>query len=280
MGSASILTVATDARGWLGLCWFRRILLEVAVRLSSAVRLVLTALAVAMIAVPSLRAQTGQGMFVTPVAGAPFVGQVAVQRTIIQPGGHTLTIHTTHMIARDAQGRIRNEVSTFLLPNSTAAPAVIRVLIYDPQNRLSTSLFPGTRTFRIFPVQHPPATDAPAGYASPAGSTQPPSQYANEQDLGTRTIAGLEVHGMRETQKIPAAQSGTGKDIVVTDEYWYSYDLKMNLSVKHADPRTGSVTMTVAQLTRIDPDPSLFAIPAGYKPYVPPQPPPHKTDAH
>jgi hypothetical protein len=241
-------------------------------------RLVLVAFFAIFTTAPGARAQAGQGIFVTPVPGAPFVGLVSVQRTILQPGGHTLTIHTTHMIARDAQGRIRAEMSTFLLPNSTAAPVVVRVLIYDPQNRLSTTLFPVSRMFRIFPVRHPPATEAPADYASPAGSTQPPSRYTNEQDLGTRTIAGQEVHGVRETQKIPAAASGTGKDIVVTDEYWYSYDLKMNLSVTHTDPRTGSVTMTVTGLTRIDPDPSLFAIPADYRPFTPP--PPHKADSN
>lgn len=237
-----------------------------------AARVALIALALIWVSAPGARAQAGHGIFVTPVPGAPFVGQVTVQRTIIQPHGHLLTIHTTHSIARDAQGRIRNEVSTFLPPNSPAPPTVIRVLIYDPQNRLSTSLFPISRTFRIFPVQHPPAADAPAGYASPAGSAQPRSQYTEEQDLGTRTIAGEEVHGTRETQNIPASASGTGKAIVVTDEYWYSYDLKMNLSVTHSDPRTGSTTMTVTQLTRTDPDPALFDIPADYKPFAPPHP--------
>lgn len=243
-------------------------------------RLLLAAAAVCL-AAPPLLAQNGQGIFVTPVPGAPFVGQVAIERTIIQPSGHTLTIHTTHNIARDAQGRIRNEVTTFLLPNAPGTPSVMRVLIYDPQNRLSTLLFPPSQTFRIEPVSHPPATDAPAGYASPAGSAQPPSDYANGQDLGTRTIAGMEVHGVRVTQNIPASASGTGKDIVVTDEYWYSYDLKMNLSVTHTDPRTGSTTQTVTQLTRTDPDPSLFAIPGGYKAATPPQrQPPSKPSSN
>ena len=227
---------------------------------------VLFSLATLLTAAPALRAQAGQGMFVTPVPGAPFVGLVTVERTIVQPGGHTFTIHTTHMIARDAQGRIRNEVSMFVPANSTAVPVVTRVHLYDPQNRLSTMLFPRRQMFWIAPVHNPPATDAPAGYAAPAGNVQPPSEFANGEDLGTRTIAGEEVHGVRETQKIPAEASGTGKEIVVTDEYWYSYDLKMNLSVTHTDPRTGSVAMTVTQLSRTDPDPSLFAIPADYRP--------------
>jgi hypothetical protein len=53
----------------------------------------------------------------------------------------------------------------------------------------------------------------------------------------------------------------------------------MNLSITHNDPRTGSMTWAVIQLTRTDPDPSLFAIPADYKPFTRPQPPPHKANS-
>lgn len=79
-------------------------------------------------------------------------------------------------------------------------------------------------------------------------------------------MEGVSAHGVRETQTIPAANSSTGKEIVLTDEYWYSDDLHMNVMVKHSDPRTGSVTMTLTQATRTDPDPSLFQIPEGYEP--------------
>ena len=52
---------------------------------------------------------------------------------------------------------------------------------------------------------------------------------------------GFEVHGVRETQTLPA--NGGGKPVVITDEYWYSDYLHINVVMKHIDPRTGSVTM-------------------------------------
>jgi hypothetical protein len=79
-------------------------------------------------------------------------------------------------------------------------------------------------------------------------------------------MEGVPVHGVRETQIIPAENSGTGKEIVVSDEYWYSADLRINLVIKHSDPRTGSVTMTVTQVKRWEPDPSLLEVPQGYTP--------------
>lgn len=76
----------------------------------------------------------------------------------------------------------------------------------------------------------------------------------------------VSVHGVRQTQTIPANASGTGKDVVVTDEYWYSEELRINMLIKHNDPRTGSMTMTVTQVSRREPDSGMFEIPPGYNP--------------
>ena len=72
------------------------------------------------------------------------------------------------------------------------------------------------------------------------------------------------MHGVREVQTIPADNGGTVKETLVSDEYWYSDDLRINLVLKHSDPRTGTVTMTVTQIKRTEPDPALFEIPHDY----------------
>jgi len=57
-------------------------------------------------------------------------------------------------------------------------------------------------------------------------------------------MENVEVHGTRKSRTIPAEFSGTGQPIVITDEYWYSADLHLNMLVKHNDPRTGEQTVT------------------------------------
>jgi hypothetical protein len=99
-------------------------------------------------------------------------------------------------------------------------------------------------------------------FAAPDGQA-PPNEFAKEEDLGTREIEGVSAHGIRQTQIIPA-DSG-GKEIVVTDEYWYSADLRINLLIKHNDPRSGTKTITVNEITRTEPDPAFFEVPEGYK---------------
>jgi hypothetical protein len=39
-------------------------------------------------------------------------------------------------------------------------------------------------------------------------------------------------HGIRQTQT--AADENNGKEVVITDEYWYSQDLRINLMIKHS----------------------------------------------
>jgi hypothetical protein len=214
-------------------------------------------------AVPSGLAQNITGIFITPVPDAPFTGVIKVDRTIVQPDGKVESLKTIRDTARDSRGRIYNVFRALVPPDFAGTPPTIRVHFYDPQTRNYTYLYPDQHIYVTGTVNHPPAA-APADLiASPAGNSTPLNQFTKEQDLGTQSIEGITAHGVRQTQTIP---SSTGSEVVLTDEYWYSDDLHMNVMVKHSDPRKGSVTMTLTQAVRTDPDPSLFQIPEGYKP--------------
>lgn len=207
-------------------------------------------------------------VFVTPVPNAPFQGVVEAQRSIVQKNGTMITLKTPviQVIARDGAGRIRREVRQVSPAPSTANPVPLSVLIYDPQTRVSTVLLPKRKMYRSMVVRRPPATEPPGQMdASAAGANLPLSQFAKQEDLGTKAIDGLQVHGVRETQTIPATDGG--QPVIVTDEYWYSDYLHINVVVKHNDPRTGSITNTVTQISQGEPDPSLFTVPDGYKPF-------------
>jgi hypothetical protein len=211
-------------------------------------------------------AQPRLDVFVTPFPNAPFSGVIQVQRTFVDKDGNVSNYKTMRNIGRDTQGRIFNEVRTLEPLSFAGQPDVRGILIYDPQTRTSTHLNPQAHTFTTGTVNRPPETVPPALlYASPTGTNLPQNPYLKEEDLGVHEIDGVSAHGVRETQIIPADTSST-REIQVTDEYWYSPDLRINLIIRHNDPRTGSVTMTVTQITRTDPDPSRFQIPEGYTP--------------
>ena len=73
------------------------------------------------------------------------------------------------------------------------------------------------------------------------------------------------MHGTRKLRTIPAQLSGTGKEVTIVDDYWYSEDLKVYLVVDHQDPRTGEQTVGIIKADRKEPDPAMFQIPPTYK---------------
>ena len=207
--------------------------------------------------VPRLSAQ--DDIFVTPIPNAPFSAVIHVERSTIRKDGTVVNLKTTRAIHRDSHGRIYNEYRTLLPASSGETPQVTHILLYDPQTRNSTTLFPPQHAYRSTTTRRPPATTPPV-----FASNGPQNDFTREEDLGTQEMQGIAVHGLRYTQTIPAGTDAAAKDIVVTDEYWYSEDLRINVVLKHNDSRNGSVTMTVTQITRTDPDSSLFQIPDGY----------------
>lgn len=228
-------------------------------------RVVPAILSLLLLVAPALCGQAARGIFVTPIPGAPFSGTVQVERTVIEPNGPALQLVSMHAIARDSNGRIHNEFRPLVPTSAMTLPPVMVVHLYDPQNRMNEYLYPQEKRYRMTLVNRPPETDTIDDFASPSAASHPLSQYAQQQDLGQRTMAGLPVHGVRITQTLPPTVSGTNAEVVVTDEYWYSDDLRMNLAVRHVDPRTGSFAATVTAVKRREPDPNLFSVPGDYQ---------------
>jgi hypothetical protein len=211
------------------------------------------------VAIASTRA-SAQSFFLTPVPNAPFSGVINTERTIVRRDGSVIQLKSNREIARDSRGRIHNELRALIPISSSDTPELLNIHLYDPQTRISTDINVQKKTFWTRTMDHPPSTEPPTiRFAAPDGNA-PPNEFTNQEDLGVREIAGVPAHGIRESQSV----TDDGKEVVITDEYWYSQDLRINLMIKHSDPRKGTTTMTVAQITRTEPDPSVFEVPEGY----------------
>jgi len=213
---------------------------------------------------PACRAQAQGDTYVTPIPNAPFSGKMRLERTLIQRNGNTVELWSEREIARDNEGRIYNEFRPFVPTTTKTVPDPTVIHLYDPENRMTEYLYPAQKVYRMMIVNRPPLTDTPEDFASPTGAAAPASDFAQRQDLGYRTIAGLAVHGVRVSQTMTAAESGTGQEVTVTNEYWYSEALRMNLATKHDDPRSGTATTTMTEIVRAEPNGALFGVPADY----------------
>jgi hypothetical protein len=86
----------------------------------------------------------------------------------------------------------------------------------------------------------------------------------SRENLATDTIDGLNVVGTRETLTMKADTAGNNQPISSTEEYWYSPELEVNLSVTRKDPQTGTLVIHVVDRSRSEPDPSLFQVPENF----------------
>ena len=226
-------------------------------------------LILAAIAPAHVFAQDGLDVYVTPIPKAPFSGTILAETTMNLSTSSVATFETIRAVGRDSKGRIYNEYRSFLPAGSKETPGIMTVHLYDPRTRISTVINHINRTYRTGTVEHPPETvSAAIRYARAASSG------STAEDLGNRVMDGVPVHGIRISKTFPATRNGSLKETVVTDEYWYSEDLRINMVIKHNDPRTGGFTFTVTQVNRTEPDSGRFKIPEGFTLRQEVQPPP------
>jgi len=90
-------------------------------------------------------------------------------------------------------------------------------------------------------------------------------QTIKNEDLGSQSIEGVLAKGTRTTHIIPAGQIGNQQEIDTVDEHWYSPELQINVLTRHSDPRTGETVNRLRNIVRVEPDPSLFQVPADYQ---------------
>jgi hypothetical protein len=70
--------------------------------------------------------------------------------------------------------------------------------------------------------------------------------------------------GKRTSLTIPIGEIGNDRQIQVTGETWYSSDLQMLVKSSNSDPRFGDTTFELININRVEPDPSIFQVPADY----------------
>lgn len=107
---------------------------------------------------------------------------------------------------------------------------------------------------------------------APGNYPEPPKFPESRESLGKQNVEGVEAEGTRTTITIPAGAIGNERAIQIVSERWYSQELQTVVMTKHSDPRFGETTYRLANISRSEPDHSLFELPAGFE-VLPPPPP-------
>ena len=239
----------------------------------------------------------GFDWFRTPLQGrvvksAPYSAEITTESVQTLSDGNRIVHRSSEKVYRDAEGRVRREVT-----NGTK----VTVTITDPVANKSLTLEPATRTWRqtalllgfsFYNLTKPLGgytwsyRGASGGRGSVTGTISADAkggqgdftvgfrkqgvkprlageQYLEEQ-LANRTIEGVVASGVRRTTTIPQGAIGNELPIKIVSEEWTAVDLDVLVLTDVNDPRTGRSTYKLSNISRADPDPALFKVPAGY----------------
>lgn len=231
----------------------------------------------------------GENLSSAPVQNAPYSATIVNESVQTLADGNRIVQSTTGTIARDSQGRTRQDMPLPAIANMSAANAPHIVLLRDSVAQTLYTLNLSDKTAHKMPVPPSGATVAPTGGAvasvrvigaavagggaDPGPVTQsfmanPSAQEASSaktEDLGLQTMEGVTAHGVRTTRTIPAGEVGNDQAINIVTEVWTSPDLKTVVYSKRSDPRVGDQTFRLTNIVPAEPDPSLFTIPSDLK---------------
>lgn len=104
---------------------------------------------------------------------------------------------------------------------------------------------------------------AAAGGRGRGGFAASPEQRVEEK-LADRMIGNVRAEGVRRTTTIPAGQIGNELPINIVSEEWTSPDLQVLVLTQHTDPRIGESSYRLLNVTRSEPNPTLFQVPSDY----------------
>ena len=222
------------------------------------------------------------------VTGAPYSAEEVTEhvQTLVD-GTHINQPSRRTVFHRDSLGRTRIERTFPLPPGASGAAGPNIIEISDPVSGARYTLDPRSRTARKFSFPSAPPTPPPGTTAIPKGlavqtaiptvspslpDIQPQRPQFSRESLGTQTIEGLLAEGSRTTVTYPVGAVGNDRPITTVSETWTSPELKTVVLSKNSDPRNGDSTTRLTNISRVEPDPSLFQIPSDYE-IVDPQTP-------
>lgn len=199
------------------------------------------------------------------VKGAPYSGDVTLQNEQTAKDGTALSHRVaSRRVFRDSQGRMRTEEPLQLGSAMTSLPLLITIAdcsagveyTLDTRNRVAHRF-----TFPAAGSRPDPRTGVPT--PSLPTPTAAPKYQASNENLGTQIIEGVVVEGRRDTLSYPAGTRGYDRPIKTVHEVWMSKELGTIVMSRSSMPAEDLV-FRLTNISRLEPDPVLFIVPADY----------------
>jgi hypothetical protein len=214
-----------------------------------------------------------------PIKGAPYTATITTESIQTLPDGNRIVQKHTTSVARDSQGRMRQEISLPAIAGLAPEKVPHLVVVSDPVSEESFTLNLTDKSVVRKPLgrratlvtKEETRVPAPEGAhimkieAERAHSKSRQRMEMKQESLGMKVIEGVSAEGFRSTRTIAAGEVGNEKPIEIVSEQWISSELKAVIYSKRSDPRTGDQIMQMTNIQRVEPPASLFTVPLDFK---------------
>jgi hypothetical protein len=209
-----------------------------------------------------------------PVENAPYSAEIVTEVTQELADGNRIERNTTGAVARDSRGRVRREHQLAAIGPVVPDREARMVTISDPVAGVHYSLDPVRKVaMRSRPSRGRAELPGPMISSKRIGpdevglnirgESEPPDLQTEQ--LGTKEYEGVRAEGTRTVATLPSGAIGNVRPIEIVSERWYSPELRVVVFSRRADPRFGETIYRLTNITRAEPDASLFEVPADYK---------------
>ena len=200
----------------------------------------------------------------------PYMAEFKIVQTRKLVDGNTVTTRTTEVSAVDSEGRRLTALTK--APTDSGQMSVTEYTVIDPINH-STMRWnsPGTvATVSAIPIPTAAQCSGGAGVAVLEGfgtEKQRPITKTIREDLGKKTLLGIEVRGFRTTITKSSVDSAVQPQVIILEK-WAAVDPVLRGLVTQElndDSRSGRTIRELVKFRRVAPNRSLFQIPRGYE---------------
>jgi len=230
--------------------------------------------------------KTEGGMENKLVKNSPYSAQSVTEFTQTLADGNRIHRTTAGSIARDSEGRTRREQTISGIGQmANSGEPVKSVMIHDPVNGATYSLEPHSHAAHVTHNTSFNTTVITSGVAGGGSITEKlavekmtaemmakiksrtrgAEPNTKSEDLGSQVMEGVTVQGKRVTRTIPAGEIGNDRALEIVTETWFSPDLQVVVLSRTSDPRSGDSVYKLTNVSRAEPDPALFQVPADYQ---------------
>ncbi len=206
------------------------------------------------------------------VKGSPYAADEISETTQTLSDGNRIVRKTTSRVYRDKEGRTRTERSIPQGPNTAHHETHASIDIQDsvagvfyrlePDAHVAVKTVPQNIHSHLQKIAAEKATmDGNVKYRVMNSQAAPD---AKTESLGKQNIEGVEAEGTRTIMTIPAGEIGNERPIEIVSERWFSPELQAFVLTKRNDPMVGETVFRLSNISRSEPDVSLFQVPSGY----------------